>query len=165
YEAGSDETARAMGYADGLGLRTYVTGLGYVPDGDLPELYRRARATLVLSRSEGFAFPVLESMACGTPVIHSAAGAVSEAAGGAGIEVPDDEEEIARAMTRVHADESFRAERIAKGLERAAQFRWSKTADRLLELFAEVGGSGAGDARSAHGASTAKHAVPVGSAH
>ena len=148
-----DELSRAMGYADGLGLRMYVLGIDYVPDAELAELYRRARATLVLSRSEGFGFPVLESMACGTPVIHSGAGALAEVAGDAAVQVDlADEESIAAEMLRVHRDEAHRKQLIEKGTAQAAKYRWSRTVDRLLALFAEVGG----DALAA--------AVPAGAA-
>ncbi len=147
------ELHRALGYADGLGLRQYVTPLSFVPDRELAELYRRARATLVLSRSEGFGFPVLESMACGTPVIHSGAGSLAEVAGDAGIQVPlDDEEAVARAMTSMHADETKRKERVEKGLAHAATFRWSKTVEGLLSVFEPLGGAAAAGAGGSHGA-------------
>jgi glycosyltransferase involved in cell wall biosynthesis len=146
----------ALGYADGLGLRMFVTPFDYVPDAELADLYRGARATLVLSRSEGFGFPVLESMACGTPVLHSGAGSLAEVAGGAGIQVKlDDEESIAADMQRVHADAELRKQLVEKGLAQAAKFTWKSAADRLLGVFSEVGGdvaalAGAGGHGSSH---------------
>jgi glycosyltransferase involved in cell wall biosynthesis len=135
-----EELRRAMGYADGLGLRQYSSAIGYVPERDLPELYRRARATLVLSHSEGFAFPALESMACGTPVLHTGAGSLPELVGDAGLAVPADEEAVAEGMAKLHLDEAIRADLSAKGIARAAGYRWSRSADRLLSIFAEIGG-------------------------
>jgi glycosyltransferase involved in cell wall biosynthesis len=136
------ELGRALGYADGLELRQYVTALDFVPDPELAELYRRARATLVLSRSEGFAFPVLESMACGTPVIHSGQGALAEVAGDAAIRVDiHDEERVAEEMYRIHTDEAARNAYIQKGKVHAAKYKWSTTAARLLDVFQEIGGA------------------------
>lgn len=132
----------ALGYADALGLRMFVTAFDYVPDPELAELYKGARATLVLSRSEGFGFPVLESMACGTPVLHSGAGSLAEVAADAGLRVDtDDDEAVAAAMARIHTDDSLRTACIEKGTAQAARFAWSSTADRLLTLFDTVGGS------------------------
>jgi glycosyltransferase involved in cell wall biosynthesis len=134
----------------------FVTPFDYVPDAELADLYRGARATLVLSRSEGFGFPVLESMACGTPVLHSGAGSLAEVAGGAGIQVKlDDEESIAADMQRVHADAELRMQLAEKGLAQAANFTWKNAVDRLLGVFSEVGGevaalAGAGGHGSSH---------------
>lgn len=132
----------ALGYADGLGLRSYVTGIDYVPDAELAELYRRACGTLVLSRSEGFGFPVLESMACGTPVIHSGMGSLSEVAGDAGIRVDmNDEETVAAEMVKLYKDENYRKSFIQKGRDQAAKYKWSATVDKLTSIFTELGGA------------------------
>ncbi|MBI3820666.1 MAG: glycosyltransferase family 4 protein [Planctomycetes bacterium] len=145
------ELHRALGYADGLGLRTHVTAMNFVPEAELAELYRRARATLVLSRSEGFGFPVLESMACGTPVIHSGMGSLAEVAGDAGVRVNiDDEEEVARQMIQVHNDNNYRSSLIEKGKLRAAGYKWSSTADALARIFSELGGAVAAAGASGH---------------
>lgn len=146
------ELARALGYADGLGLRRFVTAMDYVPDLELAELYRRARATLVLSRSEGFGFPVLESMACGTPVIHSGMGSLAEVAGDAAIRVDiQDEESVAAEMLKIHTDDAYRKSYIEKGKARAANYKWSTTVDALSKLFQELGGAvGAGTGGGHH---------------
>ncbi|HKE01476.1 MAG TPA: glycosyltransferase family 1 protein [Planctomycetota bacterium] len=134
------ELQRALGYADGLDLRRYVSAPGYVPDEDLPHFYRNARATLVLSRSEGFGFTVVESMACGTPVLYTPVGALEELAGDAGVRVPlDDEEAVAKAMAEVHREPAKRDDLAARGKARAAQFRWPRTVDQLLAVLEEVG--------------------------
>ncbi|MBL8693139.1 MAG: glycosyltransferase family 4 protein [Planctomycetes bacterium] len=151
-----EEQMRALGYADGLGLRQYVTGLGFMPDADLADLYRHSRATLVLSRSEGFGFPVIESMACGTPVIHSGMGSLAEVAGDAGIRVPlDDEETIAETMVQIHTDEARRTALAEKGFVQAAKYRWAATTDKLLQIFEEVSGDLGGDGHGVHGAAHA----------
>ncbi|MFN0206608.1 MAG: glycosyltransferase family 4 protein [Planctomycetota bacterium] len=145
------ELMQALGYADGLDLRQYVSAFDYVPELELAELYRRARATLVFSRSEGFGFPVLESMACGTPVLHSGRGALAETAGGAGLLVNiDDEEAIAAEMYRMHSDESARTDIINKGKAHAAKYKWSRTVDQLFTLFQELGGAVGAGAHGGH---------------
>ena len=73
-------------------------------------------------------------------MIHSGAGALAEVAGDAAVQVDlGDEESIAAEMLRVHRDEAHRKQLIEKGAAQAAKYRWSRTVDRLLALFAEVG--------------------------
>ena len=99
-----------------------IRQLGYVPDDELPALYRRARLLLMPSLYEGFGLPVLEAMASGTPVVAANRGALPETAGDAALVVePDD---FAEAALEALDDERL----IAAGLERAARFTWERTA-------------------------------------
>jgi glycosyltransferase involved in cell wall biosynthesis len=112
---------------------------GYVPDGDLPELYRNAEFFVFPSFHEGFGIPVLEAMACGTPVITSDSAAMPEIAGDAAILVnPYDAHEISRAMTEVCSQENLRRHLSRKGLERARHYSWSKTAQKTLAVYEEL---------------------------
>jgi glycosyltransferase involved in cell wall biosynthesis len=100
-----------------------LTLLGHVPDDDLPGLYAGAEAFILPSLYEGFGLPILEAMACGTPVIAAPNAAIPETAGGAAILAPP--AEFAAALREARAR---RGELVAKGLERAAQFTWDRTA-------------------------------------
>ena len=107
--------------------------LGYVPDGDLPALYSGASAYLLPSLTEGFGLTALEAMACGTPVIASHAGALPETVGAAGILVDAlDVSNWACAMLDLLSDEDCRQEYRRRGLQRARQFTWEHTAQRVL---------------------------------
>ncbi len=108
-----------------LGLRDRVKVVGFVDDEALASYYRGAVALLSVSRIEGFGLPVVEAMACGTPVIGSTAGSVSEVIGDAGLIVgPDDEQALVYAMHRVAADSGVRERLIRLGRERARHFSW-----------------------------------------
>ena len=113
-----------------------VKFLGKIPDEDLPKLYSGAALFAYPSLYEGFGFPLLEAMACGTPVISSDAPAMPEVAGGAAILVPAREPEaFAEALSRVLEDPTLRQGLIEKGLRRAADFRWSEAAQVVLQIF------------------------------
>ena len=113
---------------------------GYVRDEDLPELYRNAELFVFPSLHEGFGIPVLEAMACGTPVITSDSAAMPEVAGEAAIFVnPYDEREISRAITEVCTRDSLRRDLSRKGLERARNYPWSKTAQKTLAVYEALG--------------------------
>jgi len=110
--------------------------IGYVPDEDLPVAYSGAIAALYVSLYEGFGLPVLEAMACGTPVVTSNVTSLPEVAGDAAIIVnPYDIESIACGIQRVVEDSSLRAELRRKGLERASQFSWDITAKLTWEIL------------------------------
>jgi glycosyltransferase involved in cell wall biosynthesis len=119
-----------------LGVEKRVRFLGYVTDSQLAYLYSKARALVFPSFIEGFGMPVLEAMSVGLPVITSDGGALAEVAGDAALLVdatnPDD---IAAAMTRIANDTVLREQLHEKGLLRAAQFSWDKTAEQLLALI------------------------------
>jgi glycosyltransferase involved in cell wall biosynthesis len=125
-----------------LGLRDSVRFLGYAPDEDLPALYSGASAFVFPSLYEGFGLPVLEAMACGTPVITSNVSATAEVAGDAALLVdPRDVAALTEAIARVLVDAGLRAGLRARGLERAAQFSWARTARETLLIYETVAGA------------------------
>jgi glycosyltransferase involved in cell wall biosynthesis len=105
---------------------------GYVEKEELAGLYRGAAALLLLSRYEGFGLPVLEAMACGTPVVLSADAALREVAGDADVYV---ERDAAAAVRRALAE---RERLAAAGIERARLFTWAETARRTADVYRRV---------------------------
>lgn len=106
---------------------------GYVEQDRLVELYRRAACLVQPSRFEGFGLPVLEAMACGTPVVAVREPALVEVAGDAAVLVS--EHELAEGIRRALAE---RERLVAAGLERARAFSWRTTAERTLAVYHEV---------------------------
>jgi glycosyltransferase involved in cell wall biosynthesis len=122
-----------------LGLRDRVLFPGFVADADLPALYSAARVLAYPSIYEGFGLPMLEAMACGTPVVTSTASCMPEVAGDAALLVPPtDVDALAAALDRALTDEALRADLIAKGRARARQFSWAKSAQQLLGIYHAV---------------------------
>ncbi len=124
---------------DRLGIREHVIELGYAAEEDMPALYSGARLFLFATLWEGFGIPVLESMACGTPVITSRLSCLPEIAGDAALLVdPTDVNQIADAMRRLHDDEALRRTLIDRGLARAKQFTWERCAQQTLGAYRRV---------------------------
>jgi len=131
--AGLLERARELGVAE------RVHFVGFVPDADLPALYRRARAVVFPSLYEGFGLPPLEAMACGCPVASSRRASLAEiCADAAEVLEPEDPEQMARAITTVVDDEPRRGELRALGLARAARFSWEAVADAHVEVYRDA---------------------------
>ena len=122
-----------------LGLGDRVRFPGFVADADLPALYSAARVLAYPSIYEGFGLPMLEAMACGTPVVASTASCMPEVAGDAALLVPPtDVDGLAAALDLALTDEALRADLIVKGRARARQFSWAKSAQQLLEIYRAV---------------------------
>lgn len=120
-----------------LQLGERVNFVGLVPEEKLPSLYRGAKALVFPSLYEGFALPVLEAMACGTPVVTSNVAAMPEVAADAALLAdPTSVEQIARAMEQIVCDDSLRTQLREKGLHRAGQFSWTNTVDKVHHLLA-----------------------------
>jgi glycosyltransferase involved in cell wall biosynthesis len=118
-----------------------VSFLGAVSDTDLPALYNLAEALAYPSLVEGFGMPVLEAMACGTPVLTSSRGALPEVGGDAVLTVsPEDEEAIASGLERVLTDGELRRTLKAAGPRRARGFTWAETARSTLEAYRAAAG-------------------------
>jgi len=130
---------QARQQADALRLGECIRWLGPVPEANLPALYSGATLFVFPSLYEGFGLPVLEAMACGTPVICSNTSSLLEVAGQAAVLVdPLNVGALTEALRRVLTDEALRAELRAKGLERAAQFTWKETARQTLAVYEQV---------------------------
>lgn len=128
---------RLQALARRLGVLERVHYLGFLPDRDVPALYRRATALVFPSLYEGFGLPPLEAMACGCPVACSRAGALGEVCGQAALELdPEDPAQMARQIGRLLEEETLRADLAARGLEQAARFTWARCAEVHLQAYA-----------------------------
>lgn len=118
-----------------LGLKNVVF-LDYVEEADLPALYSAATMLTLPSLHEGFGFPVVEAMACGTPVIASNVTSLPEVVGHAGILVdPRSVQDLADAILRIFRDPILANELRQKGLKRAAGFSWRLGTIKLHQIY------------------------------
>lgn len=118
-------------------LERRVHFCGFLPGEVLPALYSSASAFVYPSLFEGFGLPILEAMACGAPTVTSNVSSMPEVAGDAAVLVdPESVEELAAAIDRVLGDTELRAELATRGLARAAEFSWTRTAERTVEAYA-----------------------------
>lgn len=128
-----DALAREAGLAPGR-----VRALGRLDDADLALAFSRATVFAFPSLAEGFGLPVLEAFQAGAPVVHSDDGAVSEVAGGAGVQVertsPGYAGRLASAVDSLLADEDARRLASARGRERVAAYSWRASAEAVWEL-------------------------------
>ena len=120
-------------------IRENIVMPGYIVNSDLPYIYNNAFAFLYTSLRESFGIPLLEAMACGTPVITSNTSSMPEIGGKDAILVnPESSDEITAMMLRLETDQTFYNEQKQIGLERAKLFSWKKTAENLLKLYQDV---------------------------
>ena len=125
------------------GLAGRVHFPGFVRDEDLPALYSLADLFAFPSWYEGFGLPVLESQACGTPVVVADNSSLPEVAGDAGFLVDGaDSEAVARALFAVLTDQQLRETMIAAGKSQASRFTWQQAAASLLATYTRFGASG-----------------------
>jgi glycosyltransferase involved in cell wall biosynthesis len=122
-----------------LGVNDAVRFPGWVDEADKPALYSAATLFVYPSRYEGFGLPILEAMACGTPVVTSNAASLPELAGAAAFQVdPDDPRRLGAAIIALCVQEDLHAEMREKGLTQAAQLTWQKTARETLVAYHDV---------------------------
>jgi glycosyltransferase involved in cell wall biosynthesis len=117
---------------------------GYVDDADLPVLYSGAEMFVYPSLFEGFGYPPLEAMGCGAPVVTSRVTSLPEVCGDAAEYAnPENVDEIAAAMLRLHEDAELRADLRRRGLERAERFRVNRVAETAVAAYEQAVGEGA----------------------
>jgi glycosyltransferase involved in cell wall biosynthesis len=134
-----ETTEKLSHWIDIQQVRSRVEFMGNVPEESLPALYRGAQALIFPSLYEGFGLPILEAMACGTPVVTSNLTAMPETAGFAAVFVnPRSVEEIANAMERIIGDSSLRNQMRDRGIVRASEFSWEATCLRVAQQLREV---------------------------
>ena len=142
---------------------------GFVATEDLPLLYQAADLFVFPSLYEGFGLPILEAMACGTPVACSRISSMPEVAGDAAVLFdPDEKDSIASAIRSIITGTDLRKDLAARGLERSKQFSWAKTAAQTLEVIRSVAQRLSGGGRRCMSATaTAKNCrqYPPGAAH
>lgn len=124
---------------EAMRLGEAVRLIGPVEEADKPAIYRMASCFVFPSRYEGFGLPVLEAMACGTPVVTTSASSLPEVAGEAGFTVdPDDARGMAGAILAILTQEDLAASLRERGLRHAAQFSWERAARQTLALYEQT---------------------------
>lgn len=149
--AGADRHRLVLAGADGWGsasihraavahgIAASVRFVGCVAADLLPALYAAADVVVYPSLHEGFGLPVLEAMACGTPVVAANRAAIPEVAGDAALLVdPENPEEIAAAINRCLQDRGLAADLTRRGMERAAAFTWERAAAGTMAVYREI---------------------------
>lgn len=120
-------------------ILSHIEMPGYIVNTDLPYVYSAAFAFLYTSLRESFGIPLLESMACGTPVVTSNTSSMPEIAGPDAILVnPESADEICEQLLKLENDKTFYQQQVEMGLQRAKLFSWKYTADQLLSLYETV---------------------------
>ncbi|GAB3947668.1 glycosyltransferase family 1 protein [Spirosoma harenae] len=121
---------------DGQALADDIILCGYIPNYILPLVYNAATIFLCPSLRESFGLPILEAMACGTPVITSTTSSMPEVAGDAALLVdPNSAEDMAAGIHRLMIDQALQADLRKKGLQRATLFSWETTAKKLVSVY------------------------------
>lgn len=121
------------------GMEPFARLIGFADDADLPALYSGAACLAFPSLYEGFGLPVLEAMACGTPVVTSAVSSLPEVAGDAALLVdPTDQDAITAALRRLLDDAALRVTLVERGYERAAYFTWQRAAQELKNVYSQL---------------------------
>jgi glycosyltransferase involved in cell wall biosynthesis len=116
-----------------------IRRIGYVDEQDLPALYSAAAAFVYPSLYEGFGIPILEAMSCGTPVITSNTSSMPEISGNAALFFdPTNVKQLITLLLEVIGNEKLREELSQKGIERAKQFSWEKTARATLKIYEDL---------------------------
>jgi len=129
--------AGKYGWGKKLGNPSHVKVLGFVAEVDLSALYSSATVFCYPSLYEGFGFPVLEAMACGTPVVTSNISSLPEVAGEAAILI--DPMNIEAIKSGIEQSLPMREKMINKGIQQAKKFRWDKAARQLLSIYEKLG--------------------------
>lgn len=124
---------------DETSLHDVVHLIGFADEADIPALYSGAECVVFPSLYEGFGFPVLESMACGTPVVTSNVSSLPEVAGDAALMVnPYDVEAITHAVGQILENSQLRDTLIKRGFEQASKFTWENSAKQLQKIYTDV---------------------------
>lgn len=139
-------TARIDALIAALDVGRWIVRPGRIAEEDMPGLFAGADLLLYPTLYEGFGLPVVEAMACGTPVLTSSTSALQEIAGGYAYLVdPLDVDAIARGIVLLNTDHKVRSDFVELGRKRARDFSWDKAAERTLEVYAEaLAGTGDG---------------------
>ena len=133
-------------YLNGIVERNHIENIlpsivmpGYIVNSDLPYIYNNAFAFLYTSLRESFGIPLLEAMACGTPVITSNTSSMPEIGGKEAILInPENPNEMTKKMLQLERDQAFYNQQKKIGLERAQLFSWRETAEQLLIVYESV---------------------------
>ena len=122
-----------------LGLKKQVAILGWVPQKDLPALYRNAGLFVYPSHYEGFGLPVLEAMSQGVPTVTSKTSSLPEVGSDSVLYCdPNDFKDVAMVMRNVLSNEHLQAALSLKGQERATHFSWEKFTQKMLNIISEM---------------------------
>jgi glycosyltransferase involved in cell wall biosynthesis len=124
---------------EALGLGDRVRFVGFIDADELPLWYAAATVFTLPSLYEGFGMPLLEAMACGTPVVTTTSSSLPEVVGDAGLLVsPTDADALGAALLRLLDDAGLREELRARGLQQARRFSWRETAERTLRAYQDA---------------------------
>ena len=133
------ERRRLIDLATRLGVRTEIHFLEDVPEDHLPLLYNLAEVCVIPSLYEGFGFPVLEAMACGTPVVYADAGSLPEIVGNAGIRIfPCNSDTLTRTILDLLKDKQKQLLLRSAGQNQAARFTWAATTQSTVAVYRQL---------------------------